>query len=1213
MFLKRFIFVNWGNIPNLEFELGPVNLFSGGNGSGKTTAADAIQTIMTAAHENLFQYNPGQDETTQRGRGGKRVRTLASYVLGCDDGSYARLDPADGYLAAVFHPTRGETAEPFTVMIGVRAWLDTSGNNTVARQDEALFMILPGEQLTLAHLVREDKNGKYVAPLDKIQTLLISEFGKRRIEKYDSKKAYLRRLFGALRGRNDAVTEQEAVAAAKAFSRFMAYKPVQSINRFVAEEILERKDLGEAIRSVSTQLKTIHAMERDAGNLVQSIDILDQAGRQSQSYIEQWIELNVLDYTLVQHEYLVRQREYLTAKKEQENYRQALKDTESEADLAHQRDRQLHDQLVSLEAKRLGISTLQQKDELERQRDDQQKELVEQAKVLLAQDKSLQDNIACTQSIVRALVDADLSIELPLAADLNSTATGRALLAQGKRGDIDLHPLLQREITGDLTALESYLDDAREIQQLHNQWVAHWHEAQGMDKSLREQLSRLVHQRENRYEQLDGQRRQKEHEIKRLQAHQVSYPGYVERALAAIRQQCPQADPRVLCDHVEVKDARWQSAIEGYLGGARFSILVEPAFEADAIRIVRQMPGLGRENRARIIQGEKAREDADKISLHADSILHVLEFSHATARHYVMASYGTVLRVATAEELRRTRRGLTTDGMGSGNYSMWRCDLPDSELVFGAAARERALLAKQAELEKIIAEWQAANDRMQHAAGLLNSVDGLSYLSYADTLCTLLEIHRELQKLESLLVHLDLREYEELENRLQELKQQEQTLREQEAELNKRIGELRNKLSDSDKQCKALGALQEKNLEVVDQKENNLRAITSVWPDFDVDRRLEVADVEARDLNRQISENFRKEVEGRLHASERKMSDAIQSHNQRCRPGDAIIYDGFDGMYDAVLFKTICGLQRDIDRVYNILKNNILVEKHQQLKQLKESFNNAFVTHLCHAIYQAINDGKRQIDLLNKELAHHRFGSDQETFRFDNDWIPEYRDYARFFEEVVKNPGLGDEVTLFEVELSQKSRRVLNELMDMLLDEDEQRAFRELERIADYRNYHRYEIYKEVAGKPPIPLSEYGTGSGGQLETPAYIIRSAAVTSAFRFAEGANHLRMVLVDEAFSKMDEARSREVINYLTESLGLQLIFIMPTSKCGPFMDLISNEFVFAKCPSDKPRGQLNTRVLVDRKQCNQEKIKELWANHRRTVYQQAELDFMEEILN
>jgi len=46
----------------------------------------------------------------------------------------------------------------------------------------------------------------------------------------------------------------EAMAAARAFSRFMAYKPVSSINQFVADEVLERKDLGEAVRSVSLSI-----------------------------------------------------------------------------------------------------------------------------------------------------------------------------------------------------------------------------------------------------------------------------------------------------------------------------------------------------------------------------------------------------------------------------------------------------------------------------------------------------------------------------------------------------------------------------------------------------------------------------------------------------------------------------------------------------------------------------------------------------------------------------------------------------------------------------------------------------------------------------------------------------------------------------------------------------------------------------------------------
>ena len=146
MFLRKLIMVNWGNLPNSEFEFGPINLLSGGNGSGKTTAADLIQTIMTAAHENLFQYNPGQDETTQKGRGGKKVRTLASYVLGCDDGSYARMNPTDGYLAATFHPTQGETNDTLTALISVRAWLEVAGSNRLAKQEDLVFYILTQQQ-----------------------------------------------------------------------------------------------------------------------------------------------------------------------------------------------------------------------------------------------------------------------------------------------------------------------------------------------------------------------------------------------------------------------------------------------------------------------------------------------------------------------------------------------------------------------------------------------------------------------------------------------------------------------------------------------------------------------------------------------------------------------------------------------------------------------------------------------------------------------------------------------------------------------------------------------------------------------------------------------------------------------------------------------------------------------------------------------------------
>ena len=199
MFLKKFVYVNWGNIPALEFDFGPINLLSGGNGSGKTTAADAIQTVMTAAHDTLFHYNPGQDEATQRGRG-KNVRTLASYVLGCDDGSYARPNGAVGYLAAIFHPTEGESGEPFTAVLGISASIERSGSQVTARQNDMQFYIMAGEQLTLSDFLQEDEAGKrQVIGLDKINNHFKSRMETNNVEKYDTKKTIFTSLIRCIK------------------------------------------------------------------------------------------------------------------------------------------------------------------------------------------------------------------------------------------------------------------------------------------------------------------------------------------------------------------------------------------------------------------------------------------------------------------------------------------------------------------------------------------------------------------------------------------------------------------------------------------------------------------------------------------------------------------------------------------------------------------------------------------------------------------------------------------------------------------------------------------------------------------------------------------------------------------------------------------------------------------------------------------------------
>ncbi|QIL89368.1 hypothetical protein GNX18_06035 [Microbulbifer sp. SH-1] len=1204
MFLKKLILINWGNIPQLEYEFGPINLFSGGNGSGKTTAADAIQTLMTAAHDTLFTFNPGQDETTQRGRGGKQVRTLASYVLGCDDGSYARLQPTDCYIAGVFHPTDGEDGEPFTAIMGIRAHLDTSAKPAQARQESLKFFVIPGEQLGMGDFVKEYQDGKHLLPLDRFYSVIGKQFDK--VEQYDKKKAYLRRLYGALRGRKDAVPDREATHAARTFANFMAYKPVKSINDFVAQEVLEKRDLGEAIRSVSELMKTIHGMEQEAREIVDRVDSLQRIAESADMYRSQWLQLRVQEYLQAKHQQLRVQKTYLEGKNRQKETRAELERAGQEIQLSEGRARLLNEQLVSIQAQRQGIAALRSKDELDQKISEANRTLSSLGTPLASQQQTFSANQAAAGDLLSLLNSTSVSLEIPA---FSGGGLLKSLKAVARCDDLpQLQGLLGKDWI-DLSAQESLREQAASAEALQNRLVQQMTDADPGQVTLRDLVNDLVSRGEQKTQQLQKALQAQESRIHYLQSNRVHYPPYVDQALAAIREQCPQAEPQVLCDFVEVLDERWQMAVEGYLGGARFSIIVDARFEAEAISIVRAMPG--KNNRARVIQGDKARRDAERMETPKKSIIELMSFNHKTAEYYLRASYGSVQQVRDADELRSTRRGLTPEGLASGNYSMWRCDIDDGELVFGQGARARALAAQERAMRQLLKEATQVNEHQQQLRKLAQAVRSLVPLKLLESVDAALNAQRQRRNAEQALSNLDLDDGIELEQQANELHHKLDTERQQGASLQKLVGKLETNLDSIAKQLNALSGQLDQLDEELSDCEAAVQRIVQIAPDFDAETALQNADDQAAqagdgfDFARDVSE-----WQGLLQKYSHQLLKAVMDYNSCSGTGDTLSFDpDFAAGHSEGQFKLVCQLVEQVTALRNRLKNNLLVDRHEQLLGLKKSFNTTFVTHLCHAIYQSINDGKRVLDDLNQELEHHRFGADRERFRFDYRWVPEFKEYWNFFKAVIELPNLGEEQSLFDADLAPKHQQVRDRLLNMLLSEDEQLARRELDRISDYRNYRNYEIYKEPEGKEPIALSQYGTGSGGQLETPAYIIRSAAVTSVFRFNDGSSHLKMVLVDEAFSKMDESRSREVIRYLTETLGLQLLFIMPSSKSGPFMDLISNQFVFSKCPSPKPIGELKTRVYVDRKVCNQEKIAALWANHRRTIRQQASLEFLD----
>jgi uncharacterized protein YPO0396 len=256
-------------------------------------------------------------------------------------------------------------------------------------------------------------------------------------------------------------------------------------------------------------------------------------------------------------------------------------------------------------------------------------------------------------------------------------------------------------------------------------------------------------------------------------------------------------------------------------------------------------------------------------------------------------------------------------------------------------------------------------------------------------------------------------------------------------------------------------------------------------------------------------------------------------------------------------------------------------------------------------LYAAIEDGERTLRAMNEELEVCKFGDDK--FSFGWEWVPHYKRYYNFFKAVMAMEGLGEGQDLFDADLGRDESKVRDEIMALLLSDDRQAAEARLAEIADYRNYRRYEIFKHTSQGEPIALSQYGTGSGGQLETPAYVIRAAAISSAFKFRDGDHHLRSVIIDESFAKMDEIRARAVIEYLSKTLNLQILFIMPSKSAGAFKDMVNHEYVFSKVPSAQAIGELKNTTFVNHLVLKQDAIRKAWEEYRDEVRKQAALEF------
>jgi hypothetical protein len=302
----------------------------------------------------------------------------------------------------------------------------------------------------------------------------------------------------------------------------------------------------------------------------------------------------------------------------------------------------------------------------------------------------------------------------------------------------------------------------------------------------------------------------------------------------------------------------------------------------------------------------------------------------------------------------------------------------------------------------------------------------------------------------------------------------------------------------------------------------------------------------------------------------------------------------------------LVGLGRAVSKLHGELEGIGLYNNRAKVEEAERSFHDVFTKQFCVEIKSKVDDGVRTLRQLNQELEKLKFGTDRFSIDWSK-WEPEFQEYYGFFSAVTELADSPDTVDLFgDTELSPKHAEVRDRLVKLLLDQDQDRASRELLRIADYRNYRRYEIWNDSDSGGRIALSTWGTGSGGQLETPAYIVRAAVVTNRMKVFDKGASLKLLVSDESFSKMDEARARAVLKYLRDSLGLQIVSAMPTRNAGGLRPEFDREYSYSrvKVPVN---GELDFILECDERLFKKDRMRDLWEKQREDVREQAKLLF------
>ncbi|MBN1147408.1 MAG: AAA family ATPase [Anaerolineales bacterium] len=602
-----------------------------------------------------------------------------------------------------------------------------------------------------------------------------------------------------------------------------------------------------------------------------------------------------------------------------------------------------------------------------------------------------------------------------------------------------------------------------------------------------------------------------------------------------------------LCTLLNIPDKEWQDAVEGILGQNRFAILVPPSAYDAAMRLYQQRRHKDGLHGVALLDTEAILRHTSRSAAvrEASSLAEEVNTVHPAGRAFVDLLLGHYIKRDAIEGLRSHRTAVTRDCFVRRNYTDTHLN-PNvyGRWFIGERAAPRQIESRQKRLDEIANEMALLQQRdsalRQRLALTSEKIRALIDLEHAlDGLAILGEREAQYAGVSAELSGLDLHSAEALHAEA-ERRQAEY------AHLQTEVAALERKMGGLEAETRSLAEQDIPRLErEIDQAIQDAEDFLATMDQLDEELRAEIGKEYARRLERQPVDVIQQNA-GRYESDYQSAESRNRDRLREAKQAYSLRYDfGYDDEEHAARYAAECSK----------LVESELPQYEAQIAHQRALAEQELVENFIHRLREQIEEARQQLAYLNSTLAQLRFGG--ERYEFITQPAPGLR---AMYDMVMDSQNILG-ASLFDSDFRQKHQQAWDLLLERLTanNQSSETLAAELRELQDYRSYLQYDIRIYYPNSDRALLSQINAKkSGGETTTPFYVAMAASFAQAYRLNQPrpSDTIRLALFDEAFGKMDTARTASALQFMREA-GLQVLLATPPDKSGallPFVDTV-----------------------------------------------------------